>query len=97
MSKKRYIDTKFWSDSWVSNLKPEEKFLFLYFLTNEKSNIAGIYELPVKIMAVETGLKEEEIQPILKKFEKDGKVIYLDGWVGIKNFIKHQDIQNEKI
>jgi len=53
--------------------------------------------LPLKIMAVETGIEIETIKRVLNRFEKDKKVIYLNGWIGIKNFIKHQDIKNEKI
>jgi len=97
MSKQRYIDTKIWSDTWISDLDPIEKLLFFYILTNERTNIAGIYELPLKIMAVETGIEIETIKRVLNRFEKDKKVIYLNGWIGIKNFIKHQDIKNEKI
>ena len=97
MSKQRYINTKFWSDTWISNLDPIEKLLFLYLLTNERTNIAGVYELPLKIMAVETGIEKEMIEKILERFKIDTKVIYKDGWICIKNFIKHQDSNNEKI
>jgi hypothetical protein len=95
--KQRYINTKFWSDNWVSNLDPIEKLLFIYLLTNERTNIAGIYELPIKYMAVETGIEKEMIEKILKRFGNDNKVKYLNGWIYIYNFQKHQDLSNEKI
>jgi hypothetical protein len=97
MAKQRYINTKFWSDNWISNLDPIEKLLYLYLLTNERTTIAGIYELPIKIMAVETGIEKDMVEKILKRFEKDDKIVYLSGWIGIKNFTKHQDLNNEKI
>lgn len=97
MSKQRYINTKLWSDNWVTNLDPVEKLLFLYLLTNERTNIAGVYELPIKLMAVETGIEKEMVDKILKRFEKDNKIIYKKGWIIIKNFTKHQDLNNEKI
>jgi hypothetical protein len=97
MSKKRFIDTKIWSDAWINNLDPVEKLLFLYLLTNEKTNVAGIYELPIKIMAVETGIEKEMIDKILIRFEQDKKIIYKNGWIIIINFIKHQNFNNEKI
>ena len=96
--KQRYINTKFWSDNWIQKLDPIEKFLFMYLLTNEKTNIAGIYELPIKIMAVETGIDEDTIKNIFKRFQKVKKVYFIDGWIILPNFPKHQKWQdNAKI
>ena len=92
MSKQRYVDTKFWSDTWASNLDPVEKLLFLYLLTNERTNIAGVYELPVKLMANETGIEKEMIEKILSRFERERKVIMSNGWIIIINFRKHQAV-----
>ena len=89
MAKHRYFDTRFWSDNFIANLNPLERYLFLYFLLNEHTNICGIYELPLKIMAFETGIDIEMLPKMLKRFE--GKVEYINGWVWVVNFIKHQD------
>jgi len=97
MAKSRYINTKFWSDGYISDLDPVEKLLFLYFLTNERTTICGVYELPIKHMSTETGIEKEMILKVMSRFEKDGKVIYRDGWVRVVNFEKHQDRDNEKI
>ena len=96
MAKQRYINTKFWSDSWISNLDPIEKLLYLYLLTNEHTNISGIYELPVKLMSVETGIEKEMILKIFSRFIKDKKIKYVRGWIIISNFIEHQAL-NPKI
>ena len=84
------INTKFWVDGYISNLDPIEKLLYLYLLTNPSTNIAGIYEVPIKSIAVDTGIDKEMVLKIFKRFEKDQKIKYKDGWVVIKNFIKHQ-------
>lgn len=94
MAKQRYINTKFWSDNWVSELDPLERYLFLYFLTNEHTNIAGIYELPLRTMAFETGIEKDMLLKMLPRFKT--KVYYIDGWICIKNFAKHQAI-NESV
>ena len=65
MAKARYIHTKFWSDDWISRLDPVEKLLFIYLLTNERTNICGVYELPLKFMAVETGIEKDMVEKIL--------------------------------
>jgi hypothetical protein len=93
MAKARMINTRFWDDNYTSNLDPIEKLVFLYVLTNTSTNICGIYEIPLKKIANETGLDKEMVIKILKRFTDDEKVFYLDGWLGIKNFIKNQ---NEK-
>lgn len=95
MAKQRYINTKFWNDNFIMELSPIERYLFLYFLTNEHTNICGIYELPIRTIVFETGMKTQLVKNAMKKFEESQKIYYIDGWVYIKNFQKHQAV-NEK-
>lgn len=97
MAKQRLVNTRFWSDTYISNLDPTEKLLFLYFITNEKTNIAGIYEIPLKFVAMETGIDKEMIEKITKRFETDEKIYYIDGWVFVRNFQKHQSTSSSKV
>lgn len=90
MAKNRYIDTKFWDDNYTSNLDPIEKLLFLYLLTNPLTNICGIYEIPLKRIAFDTGIDKEMVSKIIDRFTKENKVKYLNGWLAIKNWLKHQ-------
>lgn len=96
MAKIRVINTRFWIDDYTSNLDPIEKLVFLYFLTNPMTDICGIYEIPLKIIAVETGIDREMVLKILGRFERDDKIFYENGWVAIKNFKKHQTL-NPKV
>lgn len=96
MSKKRYVDTKFWDDNYIIEKDPIEKLLFLYLLTNTLTNIIGIYEISTKRIAFDTGIDKEMVLKILERFEADNKIKYEDGWVIIKNFTKHQ-LNNPKI
>lgn len=91
MAKNRMVSTSFWNDNYSANLDPIEKLLFLYLITNERSTLAGIYELPIKFMAVETGIEGDMVRKILSRFEEDGKIKYLEGWVAIRNFSKHHE------
>ena len=89
MAKQRFINTKLWADVWVRKLNPLDRYLFLYFLTNEHTNIAGIYELPLENMAFETGIESDTLsKSMLKRLEP--KIFYIEGWVCITNFEKHQ-------
>ena len=96
MAKNRLVNTRFWIDDYISHLDPIEKLLFLYLLTNPMTDICGVYEMPVKVMAVETGIDKDMVLKVLKRFERDKKVFYDSGWVAIKNFTKHQTI-NPKV
>lgn len=95
MAKQRYVNTKFWSDNFISELNPLDRYLFLYFLTNEHTNIAGVYELPLKTISFETGIELDMVKKMIKRLA--GKIQYLDGWVCIKNFQKHQSTESEKV
>lgn len=84
------INTKFWNDGYVAELEPVEKLLFLYLLTNRYTEMCGAYELSIRTMVFETGIPEDVIRNVLSRFGVDGKVEYRDGWVIVKNFLKHQ-------
>ena len=94
MAKNRYLNTKFWTDNYVINdLDPIEKLAFIYLITNPYTNICGIYELPIKVMAIETGIDRDNLEKaVIPQLVRDGKIFYKDGWVAIKNFIKHQTV-----
>lgn len=96
MAKQRIVNTKFWDDSYIAGLSQIEKLLFLYLITNPLTNISGVYELPVKRVAFDTGIEIGKIEEIFHKLEKDEKLVVLNGWVGIVNFIKYQTL-NPKI
>ena len=85
VAKQRIVNTKFWDDSYIARLNPTEKLLFLYLITNPLTNIAGVYELPLRRVAFDTGITLEEVETILKRFEQDGKLVVADGWIGIAN------------
>ena len=78
MAKYRQIYTEFWSDSFVFELSPEEKFFYLYLLTNTKSTQSGIYEISPKFIATETGYGKDFVEQLLKKFCDYKKILYCE-------------------
>ena len=96
MARQRYINTKFWDDKYIINIDPTEKLIFIYCLTNPLTVICGIYEITIKRIAFDTGIDKDMIIKILERFEKDNKILYRDGWLAVKNFIKNQSL-NPKI
>lgn len=90
MAKERMINTKFWDDSYIVSLDPIEKLLYLYFLTNPLTNIAGVYEIQLRRISFDTGIDKDMVQKIIDRFTADDKIFFIDGWIAIKNFSKHQ-------
>jgi len=90
MAKMRYINTRFWDDSYIRNLKPEAKLIFLYLITNALTELCGAYEIGLDRIAFDTGINPKTISSSLSQFERAGKMLYRDGWIYIKNFAKHQ-------
>jgi hypothetical protein len=72
----RQIQTTFWQDDFILQLTTEEKFFYLYLLTNSKTKQRGIYQLPIPVMILETGFSQTTIQKLLNRFEEYGKIIY---------------------
>ena len=97
MSTQRYIDTSFWDDSWVQELDPSEKLLYIYLLTNPLTNIAGVMELTVKRICFDTGFNSDTVTHILRKFEEAKKVYRFDNYIIIRNFPKHQQLKSDNV
>jgi len=96
MAKARYIQTKFWSDAFIQTLEKEEKLFFLYLLTNEHTNILGIYEITIATMVFESGLKEDEIRKAIDSLSKAKKLSYFENHIILVNFLKNQSL-NPKV
>ena len=95
MAKKRQINTKFWDDQYISELDPIEKLLFLYLLTNPLTEMCGIYEIQVRRIALDTGIDKDMIPKIFARFSEAGKIFYINNnWVYIRNFQKHQAVND---
>ena len=75
----RNISIKFWTDMKVDDdFSPEDKYFFLYLLTNPHTNICGCYEISVKQMSRETGYNDDTIKRLIKRMETVHKVIIYD-------------------
>lgn len=90
MSKGRYVKTNFWRDTYIVELDTTQKLLFLYFLTNPATNLSGVYEIDLRLVSLDTGIQQKQIEKVLQKFMADDKMHYQNGWLIIKNFIKNQ-------
>ncbi|MFF2885093.1 hypothetical protein [Bacillus toyonensis] len=69
MAKYRHVQTSFWSDARVSEeMTPEDKYFYLYLMTNEHTNQIGVYQITRKQMAFELGYSIESAKSLLDRF-----------------------------
>lgn len=85
----RQFETKFWKDEWVSDLIPLKKLLYSYLFTNESSSISGLYEISLKVIVNETGLKRPFIEECLAEFQAAEKIVYSDSVMWVVNMQKY--------
>lgn len=96
MAKQRIVNTRFWDDTYIASLSPNEKLLFLYLLTSSLTNISGVYELALKRVAFDVAITTEEVERAFSKFQDAGKILYEDGWIAVVRFAKYQAV-NPKV
>ena len=97
MSSNRMINTCFWNDSWIQELDPSEKLLYMYLITSPQSNIAGIYKITLKSICFDTGFNTDTVNKILDRFAEKGKTFLLGEYIVIPSFPKNQNLESNNI
>jgi len=92
------VRTRMWQwNEYVGQLLAEDYRLalcYIYLFTNDKISVSGIYYILPEYIALELRLDIEFVRKALKRFEKDGKILYRDHHLFIKNFLKNQYYRN---
>ena len=69
----------FWTDPKVDDdFTPEDKYFYLYLLTNPHTNLCGCYEISMRQMVRETGYNEDTVKRLLQRMETVHGVIQYD-------------------
>jgi len=86
----RNVQMSFWTDSKIADdFTPEDKYFYLYLLTNPHTSICGCYELSIRQMAIETGYSKETIEKLIDRmvnihnvirYSKTNKEVLLLNW-----------------
>jgi DnaD/phage-associated family protein len=74
----RLIYSEFWTDPKVmEEMTPEDRYFYLYLLTNGSTTHCGIYLITKKQMAFELGYSIEAVNSLMDRFENHhGLIIY---------------------
>lgn len=72
----RNVQLTFWTDNKVEDdFTPEDKYFYLYLMTNPQTNICGCYEVSYSQLTNQTGYNKDTILRLLDRFENVHKVI----------------------
>ena len=99
MATYRHIQINYWQDVFILDLTPEEKYFYIYLMTNSKTTQCGIYEIHKKIIETETGYNRETVEKLLNRFKEYKKIVYCEetGEIFLNNWIKHNKIVSPKV
>lgn len=99
MAKYRQVHTTFWDDAFVLDLTPEEKYFYLYLMTNNKTTQCGIYELPKRVIEMHSGYNRETVEKLLQRFVDYEKIEYNDKTkeIMMRNWAKYNFINSPKV
>lgn len=70
------VERGYWQDEFILELTPEQKFFYLYLMSNSKVNTLGAYVFPIKMSTVELGYNNETVLKLLDHFAQAGKIIW---------------------
>lgn len=76
MAKFRQVHVNFWSDPKVmEEMTPEDRYFYLYLLTNPLTSQIGIYQITKKQMAFDLGYSLETVNSLINRFEMHHRLI----------------------
>jgi hypothetical protein len=76
MAKFRMVRTDFWKNPIVlEEMTPEDKYFYLYLLTNSNTTQIGIYKITKKQIAFDLGYSIEGVHSLMERFIHHHKVI----------------------
>lgn len=99
MKKKTMVCTDFWSDSEGVMMTPQDKYFYLYLLSNSMTNHIGVYKITRRQMAFDLGYTIETVHLLIERFIQHHKLIRYNPEsreIGIKNWGNHNPYDNYK-
>lgn len=92
-SLRRIVSTALWTDrKVVEEFTPEDKYFWLYLLTNPDTTQLGIYPFVIRTAAHRLGYTSDTVRVLLSRFENIYGVIRYSsetGEVAIKNYLRY--------
>lgn len=73
----RQVDMSFWTDAKVvEEFTMEDKYMYLYLITNPHTNLAGCYEISKRHIAFETGFSSQKVSALIDSLVDKKVIVY---------------------
>ena len=100
MAKYRNVYMSFWTDTKVlDEFTPEDKFFYLYLMTNPHTSLCGCYEISLTQMSNELGYTKDSIVKLINRFTMVHDIIrydFLTKEIIILHWYKYNWTESEK-
>lgn len=96
----RNVQLSFWTDNKVEDdFTPEDKYFYIYLLTNPQTNICGCYEVSWSQLTRQTGYNKDTVNRLLNRFQDVHNIIRFNEHtkeILILNWYKYNWSKSEK-
>lgn len=95
----RQIHIDFWQDELVADFTPEDKYFFLYLMTNSRTTQSGVYRINIRMMSFDLGWDKTTVEKMLDRFVKYGRIKYneSENEIFIVNWLKYNSARSPKV
>lgn len=95
----RQVHITFWTDPCLLEWSPEEKYFYLYLMTNPYTNQIGIYEISKKMISMQLGYSIDTVSILIKTMIDRQKILYSEDTneVYLLNWIKYNKSSSPKV
>lgn len=75
----RTIQLSFWTDAKVvDDFTPEDRYFYLYLMTNPHTTLCGCYEVSIRQISSETGYSKDVVERLIDRMENIHEVVRYD-------------------
>jgi hypothetical protein len=91
--KSRPFQAGFFTDPYIQSLDLKAKWVYVYYLFNERVNWLGCYEVTDKtaLFEMDAQITQEDLKRAKEKFMEDSKLLFVENYVIIKNSEKYEN------
>lgn len=95
----RQIHIDFWQDELVAEFSPEDKYFYLYLMTNNKTTQCGVYRVNLRVMAFDLGWDKTTVEKLIDRFIGYGRIKYNadHSEIFMVNWLKYNSARSPKV
>ena len=95
----RQIHIDFWQDELVAEFSPEDKYFYLYLMTNNKTTQCGVYRINLRVMSFDLGWDKTTVEKLIARFVDYGRIKYNaeHGEIFMVNWLKYNKATSPKV